>query len=650
MIPEHVELQLEFEPELRRRRFIEGKAALLGLGILVLLALGAILAPLIAAQRPGEIDLIARMHPPVWAGGNWSRPLGTDALGRDVLSRSMYGARVSLTTGIFVVLLAGSVGTFLGITAAYMRGWKENLIMRIVDAGIAFPGLLLALAVLMLVGPGQISLILILSGVSWMVYARVTHGVVVGLREAAFVKAAEMVGCKPRRILARYILPNLVAPLLTIATLEFAQAVLAESGLSYLGFGIQPPQSSWGLMVAEGQEYISSAWWLVAVPGSLIAVTVFALNLVSGSVRLLADPVKSQLLLAPPEATTTDDQQTQSTVLSSNGHVRDQALAMPVLSVDHLAVEVPGANDRTFAVRDASLALYPGETLAVVGESGSGKTMTAMAIMGLLPKGAVKRGVIRWRGEEIDEEFLTGSLRGKKLTMIFQDPVGSLNPLKPIGKQVSEAVRMGNFGNRKTSKNNALELLDLVGIASPKRVAKQYAHELSGGMCQRVMIAMALAPGPDVMIADEPTTALDVTIQAQIMALIKDIKGEFGMSVLLIAHDLGVVAGNCDRVAVMYGGRVVEEGRPASMFERPAHPYTAGLLASIPRFDTRSIRLVSIPGSPPVRLSEQVGCPFHPRCPAASEQCSVSMPPMEIDEAGRRFACWHPVPASGATD
>jgi peptide/nickel transport system ATP-binding protein len=288
----------------------------------------------------------------------------------------------------------------------------------------------------------------------------------------------------------------------------------------------------------------------------------------------------------------------------------------PILEVDHLTVKFFTRRGVVHAVRDVSFTVARGETLGLVGESGSGKSVTAQALLGLteLP-GKITSGDVRWKGQSlvIDAEATLARVRGKEIAMIFQDPMTSLNPVFTIGMQITEVLRRHMGMNRKQAVARAVELLDLVGIANPAARVKQYAHELSGGMRQRVLIAMALACEPQLLIADEPTTALDVTIQAQILDLIADLQQRLGLSVLLITHDLGVVAGLCDRVAVMYSGKIVELATADQLYADPGHPYSAGLLRSTPRLDVVMPRLVCIEGSPPDLVMPQTGCSFASR-------------------------------------
>jgi peptide/nickel transport system permease protein len=267
------------------------KAGLFGVGVLVLLVLTALLAPLLAPHDPAAQSLQNRLRPPFWsAEGSWDYPLGADGLGRDVLSRMIYGSRVSLIVGASVVLIAGTFGTLMGLVAGYRGGRTDSIIMRVVDTQVAFPGLLLVLIILAAIGPSMTTIIVVLAINGWMVYARITRGVVLSVKEMPYVEAAEIVGCPSKRVVLRHILPNLTSPLLTLGVLEFARIILAEAALSFLGVGIQPPQVSWGLMVAQGRDYLFNGWWIITWPGLAIAFTVLGINLFASWLRVAADP------------------------------------------------------------------------------------------------------------------------------------------------------------------------------------------------------------------------------------------------------------------------------------------------------------------------------------------------------------------------
>jgi peptide/nickel transport system ATP-binding protein len=315
-----------------------------------------------------------------------------------------------------------------------------------------------------------------------------------------------------------------------------------------------------------------------------------------------------------------------------------------LLEVDHLSVDFPTDDGVVHAVRDVSFTLEPGDVLGIVGESGSGKSVTSMAVMGLLPKTARISGSIRFKGEQLVGRKANAmkALRGAQLAMVFQDPMTSLNPVYTVGWQLSEAVRAHNDVSKAAAWKRAVEMLDLVGIPQPADRAKCYPHEFSGGMRQRAMIAMAIANDPEVIIADEPTTALDVTVQAQILELLVKIKDETSAAIVLITHDLGVVAGMVDRMLVMYAGTVVESGTTDDVFFNPMMPYSVGLLGSIPHVDSAGGALTPIPGAPPSLINLPPGCPFSPRCPLVREDCLAQEPPLEpADSPEHLYACLH---------
>ncbi len=323
-------------------------------------------------------------------------------------------------------------------------------------------------------------------------------------------------------------------------------------------------------------------------------------------------------------------------------------MAEPALQVEGLEVDFRTKDGVVHAVRGIDITLAPGEVLGIVGESGSGKSVTALACMGLLPKGADVRGSIRFQGRDLlslKEKQLT-KVRGTGIAMIFQDPMTSLNPVYTIGWQIAEAILAHQDISKDAAQARAIELLAQVGIPNPAERINNYPHEFSGGMRQRAVIAIAMANDPEVILADEPTTALDVTVQAQVLASLKTALTETGAALLLITHDLGVIAGLADRVLVMYAGRPVETGTVEDIFYRPSMPYTLGLLGSLPRLDgDGSERLRQIPGAPPSMLGDRTGCPFAPRCPLAAEICTASEPELVVvpsvnsEPGGHRAAC-----------
>jgi len=316
----------------------------------------------------------------------------------------------------------------------------------------------------------------------------------------------------------------------------------------------------------------------------------------------------------------------------------------PLLQVRDLRTQFFTDDGVVQAVNGVSFDLHEGESLGIVGESGCGKSMTALSIMGLVPNpGRVTGGEIRFRGDDLlrmRPEDLR-EIRGRDIAMIFQDPLSSLNPVLRNGFQIEEAILAHRDLPRSDTARQAIELLRKVRVPAPEARVRDYPFQLSGGMRQRTMIAMGLANSPAVLIADEPTTALDVTVQAQILELLRDLNRELRTAIIMITHNLGVVAGLCDRVIVMYAGQIVEEGPVEQIFERPQHPYTWALLRSVPRIDAvRSERLRSIEGLPPDLMHPPTGCRFHPRCPFRLDRCFHEEPPLESVGEGQRVACW----------
>lgn len=319
----------------------------------------------------------------------------------------------------------------------------------------------------------------------------------------------------------------------------------------------------------------------------------------------------------------------------------------PLLEVTGLSVSFYTQRGTVRAVREIDLSLDKGETVGIVGESGSGKSVTARALMGLIElPGKITKGDIRWKGESLlagDEAVRRArSIRGKDISMVFQDPMTSFNPLMSIGAQITEVLRHHCGMTRRGARERAVELLGMVGMSSPRQRVDQYPHEFSGGMRQRALIAMALACEPELLIADEPTTALDVTIQVQILELIADLQQQLGLAMILITHDLAVVAGVCDRVEVMYAGRFVERGTADEVFKTPGHPYTTGLLKATPRLDVVVPRLYAIEGSPPDLRFLFTSCSFYPRCSISTEGCLSSGSSLQIPAYGRGVACRFP--------
>jgi peptide/nickel transport system permease protein len=599
------------------------KRAILPGGVVVVILLLAVLAPWLGLPDPVRQDVAHRLTGPITG-----HLLGRDEFGRDVLSRLIWGARTSLVVAFASAAIAGVLGTILGLIGGWFRGIGAMLAVRSMDVVLCFPPILLALLIVTLLGPGAGTLIMMLSLLFLPGFARVTYAEVLSARRHEYVEAVRALGATSPRILARTILPNVAGPVLVQLSLAVAAAVALESGLSFLGLGVVPPAPSWGLMIRGARATMEQAPLLLLWPCAALTVTILAMNLLCDAVRDAADP-RGHPTAARPRVI---DRLLPGLAPPANPDL--------VLEMQGLTVEIATPRGPIRPVRDVSLGVRAGETLAIVGESGSGKSITATAIMGLLPPAAQPVAGHIWFAERdllILPEPALRKLRGGAMAMVFQDPMSSLNPVLRIGEQIGEAIRahtpaLGAAARR----TRARSLLQRVGIADPDQRLTAYPHEMSGGMRQRVMIAMALANSPRLIIADEPTTALDVTVQAQILDLLADLKRDTGTAMIFISHSLGVVGEIADRVAVMYAGHIVEQGPAAAVFAKPLHPYTKALLDAAPDSDAMP---TGIPGIVPSPHHLPAGCSFAPRCARAIDACAATAPPLEPATPDRLVRC-----------
>ena len=639
------------------RRPTRRTTALLGLfGIFAVSAI-AIFAPLVAPADPTAQDLSNILAPPFWAdGGTLEHPLGTDTLGRDVTSRLVYGARNSLTIAIGAMLIGASLGLASGLLAGFFRGPVDTVLMRLGDVQLAFPFILLAIAVLGVVPNRTPLLLIVVLGIpGWIVYARMIRSRVLSEREKEYVQAAEAVGAGPFRRLVRYVLPSTWQVVLVIALLDVGFLIIMESTLSFLGLGLQPPSVSWGLILADGRKNMVISPWLPIIPGLAILFTVLSINLLADGTADILDPklrkgTFRRIVLrtpAPAESEPGEDERPKPKQKPSVRRGFDQA-EPPLLRVRDLHVEFPMLDRVVHAVRGVSFDLHRGKTLGLVGESGSGKSVTALSIIQLLDApGRVTHGEILFDGTDLarTSDRKMRALRGSRMSMIFQNPAASLNPVLSIGFQLREAIRRHRRASRGEVDEAASGALRSVGIGDSERVLRQYPFQLSGGMNQRVMIAMSMIAEPDVLIADEPTTALDVTTQAQILEQLRDITREHDTSLILITHDIALVAEYTDVVLVMYAGQVCEFGPVSQVINDPKHPYTRALLESVPRADLPGgARLEAIPGELPDPAAMPEGCPFAPRCPWVMDVCREVNPDQFAVSPGHLAAChlWSP--------
>lgn len=598
-------------------------------GAILLLALVALAAPILPLDSPTMMSIPERLSPPSYA-----HPFGQDEYGRDVLSRVIWGARASLFVAFGATIIAAVIGTLFGVVGGYFSGVFEVLTVRLAELILCLPPMLLALLVITFAGPGESTLVITLALLFAPAFARVAYAQTLTIRSLEYVVAQQVLGTSSLAIVVRTILPNAAPPLVTTFSLMMSSALLLESGLSFLGLGVIPPTPSWGLMIRDARATMNLAPWLLLWPSVALTLTVLLFN-------RLCDVLQD--MLAPQSAQGIARFQPRASHVAREQSELDDG---EILSIRGLTLSTSIGGKDVPLVRGASLSVRSGEIHALVGESGSGKTLTALSIMGLLPPAIrVAGGSIlfrRRRSAVIDlaacDDTRFASIRGDAATMIFQDPSTSLDPLKRVGRQIAAPIVAHGYASMKKAQERAVDLLRDVQMPDPERRVNFFPHEMSGGQKQRVMIATAIANEPDLIVADEPTTALDVTIQAQVLALMNNIMIKNAQcGVVFITHNLAVVSQVADRVTVMYAGEIVETGPVLDVFTAPRHPYTRALLDSIPE-DRRS-GLRAIPGGLPNPAELPSGCVFAPRCSFAQDHCGTERPELAFAGAGRMSAC-----------
>jgi peptide/nickel transport system permease protein len=557
----------------RRERAWRGQAwrdrsTRLAAGVLIVLALVALFAPLVATHDPRSGQLDEALQGPSLR--HW---LGTDSLGRDEFSRLVFGARTSLLAGLEVVAIAALVGVPVGVVAGFRRGWFDRIVMRVVEVAVSLPAILVAIAIVAATGPGVATSMVAIGLVGATIMARLARSVVVAAGGEDYLDGARVVGASDRRIIVRHILPNVAPPLIVQATLLLAAAVLAEAALSFLGLGAVAPAPSWGVMLSQARDDVDDAPWLAVWPGLCIFVTVLAFNRLGDRTR----DVLGRAPLAPLRGRAVDPVDPVEPVAGPD--IAALPAPPPAAALELCGVTVTFGEAEV--VSGVTLRLAAGEVLGLVGESGAGKSTIALAALALVPEpGRTTAASITVAGTEVvgmapDD---LRRLRGRCIGHVAQDPAAALNPSRTVGHQIAEPLRWHLHLSRRQARAVTQDWLSRVGI-DPGR-AGAYPHQFSGGEAQRVAVAMALACRPAVLVADEVTTALDAVAQAQLLDLLLDLRAELGMAILLISHDLGVVAGVADRVAVMRSGRVVEEQETAALFVAPRAEYTRELLES----------------------------------------------------------------------
>ncbi|MFE6161556.1 dipeptide/oligopeptide/nickel ABC transporter permease/ATP-binding protein [Streptomyces sp. NPDC056486] len=608
-------------------------AGLLLLAVVVL----AVLAPILWGDRASVVDTAA-----IQQGPSDAHLFGTDNLGRDIFYRVLVATRLSLLLAVSATLLGVVLGLVLGALPSVLPRRAGRFVTSVVNIAVAFPGLLLALFFAVIFGVGATGAVLAIGLAMAPAFARLTQTLSASVAGRDFVAAARTVGVGRMRLLVRHILPNIAEPLAVNATIGAGASLLAFSGLSFLGLGVQAPDYDWGRLLGEGLGRINLTPAPALAPCVAVVVTGLAFNLFGEAaaaalgVRTLSRQAVGPCPLPPP---------VEDTAADVAAH-RPDTDGQPVLAVENLQVAFPGPAGWTTPVRGVSFAVHPGEAVGVVGESGSGKSLTAMAVSRLIEHPAqVSARRLEFLGTPLldTEERELRRLLGTSLAMVFQDPMSSFNPVTSMGRQLAEVAEHHQHLSRGAALARAVDRLRAVHVPAPERRARQYPHEFSGGMRQRAMIGMGLMGDPRLIIADEPTTALDVTVQRQVLRLLTEVRNERATAILLISHDITVIARTCDRVLVMYAGRIVEDLPAADLFTAARHPYTRALLAAVPDLDTdRDRPLAVIPGRPPEPDRIPEGCAFAPRCPSADDHCRREDPEPVTYTVGHRIACWHP--------
>ncbi|MAM09625.1 MAG: peptide ABC transporter permease [Rhizobiaceae bacterium] len=605
-----------------------------GLIVFAVIVLIALAAPILPLQPPNVTDPSVRLSPPLTEG----HLLGTDALGRDLLSRLIWGTRVSLAVGVSATLIAAFFGSLIGLVAGYAGGRTDNILMRGIDMVMAFPYILLALAIVAVLGPGLLNALYAIAVVNIPFFARNIRGMTLGLSRREFVDAARLSGKSHVSILFGEVLPNVLPVIIITMSTTIGWMILETAGLSFLGLGAQPPQADLGSMLGDGRKVLFTDAYVSMVPGLMIFALVMSINLLGDGIRDVLDPRLKSGALARPGARTA--------VKRESIPDRGQRPGT-VLDVQEMRTEFHIGGSIYKAVGGVDLYMRQGECVGLVGESGSGKSVTAMSLMGLVPTppGRIAGGAAWLENEDLfaasDERIR--QLRGGDVSHVFQDPLSTLHPLFTVGDQLIEAIQAHQPVSKKEARDKAAALLESVRIPNAGERLKAFPHELSGGMRQRISIAVALANDAKVIIADEPTTALDVTVQAQILELMNGLRKERDTAILFITHDFGVVSAICDRVAVMYAGRIVETGTTEEILERPAHPYTAKLIECVPVLGEPNRRLDAIEGRPPVVNNLPDGCAFADRCPFVQDDCRKGDIAMTALGEERGVRCLHPL-------
>ena len=596
----------------------------ISLVVLILIVMIAVFANILAPHNPLEI-FTARQAPDA------QFLFGTDDKGRDVLSRMMYGARYSLIIGLGATAFALVCGSIIGAVAAVARKWVSEVIMRILDVIMSFPGIALAATFVLVFGNSVPSLIFAIGFLYIPQIARIVRANVVSEYNQDYVRAVVVSGARAPWILVKHVIRNCIAPVMVFTIVLVADAIVFEASLSFISAGIPEPTPTWGNILSDARGgVLAGRWWQALFPGLAIMITVLCLNILSEGItdamaaapkapvkaddaavranreadKLVADPTLAYAAQAEMLEQRLSELQAIEKTRTDRFEARTDV--PPILEVKDLCIKFPRHGDVN-VVDHVSFVVRPRQTMGLVGESGCGKSITSLTIMGLPDPKAKVSGEILYDGQNLlnmDQKQMN-ALRGREIAMIYQDALSSLNPSMLIKAQMKQLTKRG--GTRTDE-----ELLELVGL-DPKRTLDSYPHELSGGQRQRVLIAMALTRDPKLIIADEPTTALDVTVQKQVIDLLNKLQKELGFAMVFVSHDLALVAEVANSITVMYAGQVVEQGPVSDILCHPVHEYTRGLLGSVLSIEAGGTRLHQVPGSVPSPKDFPEGDRFTPR-------------------------------------
>lgn len=644
----------------------------IGFGVVVFFVLLAFVGPLLyqyggtqyrIEAGPDQFRPIPQLEPP-----SGEHPFGTTRDGFDVLARVIAGAKVALAVMALAVSVAMILGVTLGLASGYRGGRLDRVLVTAMDAVYAFPPLVLAIIISFVLAaylsPGVPSAAAAVGLIYIPQYFRVVRNHTLSVKQEPFVEAARSLGAKGRTVLGRYVFFNVVHSVPVILTINAADAILVLAALGFLGYGVEAPTPEWGYDISQAiTDVAAGVWWTALFPGLAIVFLVTALTLVGEGLNDVINPLLRRRGASGPkiEPEAERDEGIHGATLETAGsepmEARDRepvstpnGAAPPdektAVSVRGLRVGYRTPDGPLWAVDGVDFDIWPGESLGLVGESGCGKSSLGRALLQLMPPGGVVRGRVEVGGRDLvgASEATLRRWRGEDVGLIFQEPMTRLNPLLKVSDHFVEMIRTHQPD---TSKNEARAMarsaLSQMGI--PPTRMDSYPHEFSGGMRQRVMLALAIALKPRLVVADEPTTSLDVIVESQILDIMRRLRAEEEVGLLLITHNLGIVAEACDRVAVMYAGEIVEVGGVDQIFTDPKHPYTRGLLASTISLDTTELH--SISGYPPNLIDPPPGCRYAPRCPYVMEHCTDAEPALAGIRPGQRAACYL-YPGAGA--